>query len=141
MTALPAPNLKGNRKTTTVDRLKRWLKCRGLKQSGKREELLKRVKDCIKSGDFRNLQPSNDDGKWFATKTIKETYELKDIFAVASLPVIPTTGWRAFPSHDIPSLFNYGHIHFYALESIGTVTHCDEDNDDGLGHMICHVQT
>lgn len=119
----------------TVEQLKRWLKCRGLKQSGKREELLKRVNDCIKSGDFQNLQPSIDDGKWFATKTIKETCELKGISAVASLPIIPTTGWRAFPSHDIPSLFNYGHIHFYALESITTVNHDSEDNDDGLGHM------
>ena len=33
----------------TVDQLKRWLKCRGLKLSGKRDELLKRVSDCIKS--------------------------------------------------------------------------------------------
>ena len=99
----------------TVEQLKRWLKCRGLKQSGKREELLKRVNDCIKSGDFQNLQPSIDDGKWFAMKTIKETCELKGISAVASLPIIPTTGWRAFPSHDIPSLFNYRHIHFYVL--------------------------
>ena len=34
----------------TVGQLKRWLKCRGLKLSGKRDELLKRVSDCIKSG-------------------------------------------------------------------------------------------
>ena len=31
----------------TVDQIKRWLKCRGLKQSGKRSELVKRVRDCI----------------------------------------------------------------------------------------------
>ena len=33
----------------TVEQLKRWLKCRGLKLSGKREELVERVKDCIDS--------------------------------------------------------------------------------------------
>ena len=31
----------------TVGQLKRSLKCRGLKLSGKRDELLKRVSDCI----------------------------------------------------------------------------------------------
>ena len=31
----------------TVEQLKRWLKCRGLKLRGKRDELVERVKDCI----------------------------------------------------------------------------------------------
>ena len=61
----------------TVDQLKRWLKCRGLKQGGKREEILKRVKDCIFSGSYRTLDSSIDDGKWFALKAIKENSELK----------------------------------------------------------------
>ena len=39
----------------TVGQLKRWLKCRGLKLSGKRDELLKRVSDCIKSGNHHTL--------------------------------------------------------------------------------------
>ena len=39
-----------------------------------------------------------------------------------------------FPSQNIPSLFNYGHVYYYALESV-------QDNNgaevvkDGLGHM------
>ena len=45
----------------TVDQLKRWLKCRGLKQGGKREEILKRMKDCIFSGSHRTLDSSIDD--------------------------------------------------------------------------------
>ena len=32
-----------------VGQLKRWLKCKGLKLSGKRDELLKRVSNCINS--------------------------------------------------------------------------------------------
>ena len=32
----------------TVGQIKRWLKCWGLKLSGKRDELLKRLSDCIK---------------------------------------------------------------------------------------------
>ena len=35
----------------TVEQLKRWLKCRGLKQAGKREDLLARVKDSLTSGN------------------------------------------------------------------------------------------
>ena len=48
----------------TVGHLKWWLKCRGLKLSGKRDELLKCVSDSIKSGNH----PSIDDGKWFSEK-------------------------------------------------------------------------
>ena len=117
----------------TVDQLKRWLKCGGLKQGGKREEILKRVKDYMFSGSHRTLDSSIDDGKWFALKAIKENSELKGNNSVVSLPVIPTTGWREFQSHDIPSLFNYGHIHYYALESIKNVGSFSDD--DGLRHM------
>lgn len=42
----------------TVDQLKRWLKCRGLKLSGKRDELVKRVSDSIQSGNHHTLDPS-----------------------------------------------------------------------------------
>ena len=76
----------------TVDQLKRWLECRGLNQGGKREEILKRVKDCIFSGSYRTLDSSIDDGKWFALKAIKENSELNGNNSVVSLPVIPTTG-------------------------------------------------
>ena len=46
----------------TVGQLRRRLKCRGLKLSGKRDELLKRVSNCIKSGNYHTLDPSIDDG-------------------------------------------------------------------------------
>ena len=31
----------------TVDQLKQWLKCKGLKLSGKREDIVQRVRDCV----------------------------------------------------------------------------------------------
>ena len=59
-----------------------------------------------------------------------------------SVPVIPKTGWKAFPSQDIPNLFNYGHVYHYALESLPALPDDqinNEDDDDevesGLGHM------
>lgn len=41
----------------TVGWLKRRLNCRGLKLSGKRDEVLKRVSDCINSGNRHTLDP------------------------------------------------------------------------------------
>ena len=71
-------------------------------------------------------------------KSTKGTCELKDIYAVALLPIKPTTGWRCVPSHVCPgpSLLNYEYIHFYALESIGTATYKNEEKEDGLARRI-----
>ena len=52
---VPGSKFERDPENYTVEQLSRWLKCRGLKQSGKREELLGRVRDCIKSGDHRTL--------------------------------------------------------------------------------------
>lgn len=109
------------------------VKCRGLRLSGKRDELVKRVTECINAGNT-TLDPSIDGGKWFAAKAIKESCEVQQSCQVVSFPDIPSTGWRVFPSHNIPDLFNYGHIHYYALESIQNVN-VTEENDEGLGHM------
>jgi hypothetical protein len=128
----------------TVGQLKRWLKCRGLKQNGKRDDLLKRVSDCIFSNSHKVLDVSIDDGKWFAQKVLKESKEILNIKDdrvqyQAVIPVIPTSGWCVFQSKDIPSLFNYGHIYHYALESVKTIVkdpiQSDDENEHGLGHM------
>ena len=84
----------------TVGQLKRWFKCRGLKLSGKRDEPLKRVSDGIKSGNHHTLDPSIDDGKWFSAKVLKENEKLQANCSLNSLPFVPSTGWRAFPSQN-----------------------------------------
>ena len=103
----------------TVEQLKRWLKCRGMKLSGKRDELVTRVSDSIKKGSHRVSDVSNDQGKWFADKVIKENQEVivdKSIKSKLSfVPTVPVSGWRTFQSQDIPVLFNYGHIYYYAF--------------------------
>ena len=119
----------------TVDQLKQWLKCRGLKLSGKREDLVQRVRDCVRSGNYHNLDLAIDHGKWFAAKVLQENSDVKTNSGSISIPCIPSTGWRVFPSQNIPSLFNYGHVHYYVLESIQNVADHPEDNEDGLGHM------
>ena len=99
----------------TVDQLKRWLKCRGLKQSGEREEIVQCVASCLQGLNHHVLDISIDDGKWFATKVLKDNEELKgrETFnEKVAVPIVPEKGWRSFPSQDIPSLFNYGHIYY-----------------------------
>ena len=57
----------------TVEQLKRWLRCRGFKLSGKRDELVKRVRDCVNSGNHQTLDPSVDNGKMvWPSKILKE---------------------------------------------------------------------
>ena len=75
-----------------------------------------------------------DKGKWFAAKVIKENCGLDQSCNVVSLPEIPSKGWRDFPSCNIPQLFNYGHVHYYVMESIRNVNE-NEEEDVGLGHM------
>ena len=106
----------------TVDQLRYY--CRGLKQSGKREEIVQRVASCLQDPNHRVLNVSIDCRKWFAAKVLKENEELKgrETFnEKVAVPIVPEKRWCSFPSQDIPSLFNYGHIYHYALESIQTV--------------------
>ena len=121
----------------TVDQLKRWLKCRGSKQSGKRQELITRVKDCIASGNHHLLDPGIDGGKWLKAKEDREHgSNLTDHKSLVPDP--PQKNWGVFPSYDIPSLFNYGHVYHYALETLPTSTDnfCEEDeNEQGIGHI------
>lgn len=125
-----------------MEQLKRWLKCRGRKETGKRGDLIKRVSDCISSGNHRTLDVSIDEGKWFAAKVIKEN-KATDVSGYhqnnTDVPLAPLAGWRPFQSQGIPSFFNYGNIYHYALESVKTIAHDsaqnDEEDDHGLWHM------
>ena len=96
----------------TVDQLKRWLKYRGLKLSSKREDIVQRVRDCVRNGNYHTRHRSGiDRGKWFAAKVLQENSDVKTNSGSISLTCIPSNGWRVFPSQNIPSLFNYGHVH------------------------------
>ena len=95
----------------TVDQLKRWLKYRGLKLSGKREDIVQQVRDCVRNGNYHTLDLWFP---WFAAKVLQENSDVKTNSGSISLPCIPLNGGRVFPSQNIPSLFNYGHVHYYA---------------------------
>ncbi|CAH3122847.1 unnamed protein product, partial [Pocillopora meandrina] len=59
--------------------------------------------------------------------------QLRRNYKLFLVPLIPTVGWHAFPSQNIPSLFNYEQTYHYALESIQHFSR--EDQDNRLGYM------
>jgi len=113
---VPGCKFEGEPANYTVEQLpvKRWLKCRGIKQTGKREDLLAPVKDCLKSGNSHILDSCIDNGKWLEAKVLRErnaesltsnTKTVNDFLVTVSL-----TGWKAFPSQNLPFLFDYGQL-------------------------------
>lgn len=60
---VPGSKFEREAENYTVDQLRRWLKCIGLKLCGKRDDLVKRVTECTKAGKHHTLDPSIDEGK------------------------------------------------------------------------------
>ena len=64
---------------------------------------------CLKNGNQLILDPGIESGKWLEAKILRnrkpESLEAS-IKTVPDVPLIPKTGWKAFPSQDLPSLFN-----------------------------------
>ena len=118
---VPGSKFKSEPANYIVEHLKRWFKCRGLKQAGKREDLLTRVNDCLKSGNHHILDPGIDNGKWLEAKILRNRKPESLEASTKTVPdvlLIPKTGWKAFPSQDLPSLFNYGHVYNYVYHFV-----------------------
>ena len=104
------------------------------------------MNDCLKSGNHHILDLGIDNGKWLEAKILRnrkpESLEVS-IKTVPDVRLIPKTGWKAFPSKDLFSLFNHGHVYHYALESLpalpGEQTDQEEDEDVGLTSEIGHL--
>ena len=73
----------------TAEQLKLWLKCRGIKQSGKRGEIVQLVTDCLKEPNHSILNVGIDGGKWLAAKVIKENEELSRKESIQDKVIIP----------------------------------------------------
>ena len=118
----------------SVIQLKRWLQCHGLKQTGKKQCLIDRVKSAITAK--ANVDPKIDNGKWYDIKKTKTIGLCDDSHDHTT----PSAVWNPFPSLDVPKMFNYGHIYHYLVESIAnfcTKTEGDDsssnsDNESGF---------
>ena len=75
---VPGSKFESEREGYTVEQLKQWLKCRGLKQSGKKRNLVTRVKHCLATGNHTVLDRSIDNGKWLDLKVRKTNVTEED---------------------------------------------------------------
>ena len=132
---VPGAKLLKEPEKCVVEELKRCLEWRGLKKSGKKAELIKRVKDGLKLNLPAN--PKIDGGKWYNLKTedSASTKNTSSKTSVASLVDLTTDGWRLFPSKNLPANFNYEHIYFYLVESAvkgGNIPDSSDSDEDNL---------
>ena len=109
----------------SVVELKRWLECHCVKRTGKKQDLIDRVRGAIETK--AGIDPKVDGGKWYDIK--RSSLQVEDAPAVWK---IPGEDWKSFPSCDIPSMFNYGHVYHYLVESISQFAtgNNDEDSND-----------
>ena len=115
-----------------MEELKRWLECHGLKKSGKKEILVERVRHSI--GKIK-ADPKIDGGKWYNLKNNRDSNIIRDqtCFHVS----VPQNGWQVFPSRNMPSMFNYGHVYFYLVESVVNMNLPSDARTDGEDFVDC----
>ena len=120
--------------------LKQWLECHGQKKKGKLPEVVEKVRGCMALK--LPVDPGVDGGKWYELKKkggnlASDSSAAKDSSSAANTP---SDGWTAFPSVDIPEMFNYGNLYHYLIESIAEfgITYdydsdkeIDSDDDSG----------
>ena len=97
----------------SVAELRRWLECHGAKKTGKKEDLIARVRGCLERNT--RVDPKVDGGKWYNLK--KKGVGLMSP-SLSGIIEIPSNGWRTFPSVDVPDMFNYGHVYHYLIQSV-----------------------
>ena len=118
-----------------VEELKRWLECHALKKSGKKVELINRVRDGLKY----NLptDPKIDGEKWCNLKT-EDSASIKNTTSktsIASLGDLPTDDWRLFPLKNLPANFNYGHVYCYLVESPAKASNIPDSSDSDKDNL------
>jgi hypothetical protein len=129
--AVPGAKLREDPEKCLVEELQRWLGCHGLKKTGKKDDLITRVRDSL----CLNLpvDPKIDGGKWYNLKA----QSTRDVVSLNHLPnrVLPSTGWKTFPSRSLPANFNYGHVYFYLIESVDNLfVGFHSDDEDAAGN-------
>ena len=112
--------------------LKRWLRCHGTRKTGTRktgrrktgtrktgtkQQLIDRVKRCLATNT--GVNPTIDNGKWYELKKNLE----KNLSTQKPDQFTPTQGWKVFPSFNIPSIFNYGHINLHNAKCVNIITY------------------
>ena len=85
---VPGASLAKYFSNCNVEELKRWLECHGQKKSGKKPELIDRVRGCTRIGV--KVDSKVDGGKWYETKSSDI------ILPQATIDLLPTEGWGVY---------------------------------------------
>ena len=115
----------------SAEELKRWRECHGQKKSGKKHELVERVK-----GLKLNVKadPKVDGGHWYNVKS-RINKQNND----STNCLVPQVRWTMFPSQDIRVNFNYGHVYHKIIESVNNLFLPNSgalDQDENLDYNI-----
>ncbi|KAG5868616.1 hypothetical protein JTB14_023215 [Gonioctena quinquepunctata] len=100
-----------------VSELQRWLECRGYKKTGKKHELILRVKNCIAAGNDSKIALGVYQGKWYDLKINRAQQAGPSRSDNNMDPQSPVSLWAKFPSLVIPKYFNKGHIYTYIVDN------------------------
>ncbi|XP_066922319.1 uncharacterized protein [Clytia hemisphaerica] len=149
-TDVPGAKLTKDPGKCTVLELKRWLECHSLKKSGKKEDSIQRVREGLKTN--LPVNPNIDGGKWYNMKTSGIKADCSSFSATPTVKnsagnalfsnELPTTGWKVFPSRNIPNNFNYGHVYFSLVESVASAAGIQDSSDsDGDLYSTCDTVT
>ena len=82
---IPGAELTKPVESLNVNQLQRWLECHGEKKSGRRDELIKRVRGCLEVG--KSVDPKVDGGKWYSIKE-KQVPSINDIIEQDALAIL-----------------------------------------------------
>ena len=93
-----------------------------------------RCKECIAAGRKDDIDVKVDCGKWYEKK-LREL--CPDTVHTVKPTVLPIFGWKDFYVGCLPSLFNYGHIYHWLVESMPTLSDaCEESGDDDDNNCV-----
>ena len=122
---VPGAKLIKPARECTMIMLKQWLACRGLKVSGRRDELVERVKNAL---DLSSpIVHGIDQGKWYDAKQNQATGNQNLNTASTSSSDISGLEWTVFPSINIPEMFNEGNVYHFAVEQVAKLAMADDE--------------
>ena len=91
------------------------------------------MENCIKAGKADQIDVTTDQGKWYESKLNDQCPTPNDPHSTQDASSAVKSKWVKFPGTSIPSMFNYGHIFHYIIEtmpSLPAATWAGGDDDD-----------
>ena len=111
---VPGSKLTKDPSACTITELQRWLECHGQKKSGRKADLVLRVKGLLSLNI--PIDPKVDGGKWYLLKDKSLSENIND--KSGKKISMDQIKWGTFPSINIPHIFNEGHIYRYLIEEV-----------------------